>query len=400
MTDLLKTRPVQIWWLAVGMGITRSICALLVLCLVMFPVPTIEAATRLTFDDGLTLVIQDSDFEADTLNGWFLDVAIYRDDRLLANIARVDITSRKNVSNGRIHVDRLEIENFVARDGGKIGKAFLKNFSVKNIDDLSYEDLSALPDDFSAGIYALEAHDDDVSIWLDRLETTPFKRDVLPSGQSLISHSGFRFDGFRLKPKQASGNQVSANEIIALTGTDILSLSGAVDQRFFDAGMFTGTKVSMRLVIDKVGALGLTLTGRVQTNILELLLAAPSVDEQAEEELGELLMVNSALDEAVLELRDAGVLDRMMQFGAEEKNISKEAFREELNQQLFDALGSVFPREGAALADGVSAFLGKGGTLRLSATPDAPVPLISLATFFMVPDAAVQHLKIRAIHSH
>ncbi|MEK9850305.1 MAG: hypothetical protein VW665_07340, partial [Candidatus Puniceispirillum sp.] len=124
MTDLLKTRPVQIWWLAVGMGITRSICALLVLCLVMFPVPTIEAATRLTFDDGLTLVIQDSDFEADTLNGWFLDVAIYRDDRLLANIARVDITSRKNVSNGRIHVDRLEIENFVARDGGRIGKAF------------------------------------------------------------------------------------------------------------------------------------------------------------------------------------------------------------------------------------------------------------------------------------
>ncbi len=71
MTDLLKTRPVQIWWLAVGMGITRPLCALLVLWLVMFPVPTVEAATRLTFDDGLTLVIQDSDFEADTLNGWF-----------------------------------------------------------------------------------------------------------------------------------------------------------------------------------------------------------------------------------------------------------------------------------------------------------------------------------------
>jgi hypothetical protein len=394
--------------------VRRSICSAVVYRAILFgcafiaavltmvvPLLTepVNAATRIKVGDDTVLVIEDSDFDADTYNGWYSGIQIYKRDQLKAEIDRIDIRSRKLPGSNEIYVDEATIKNFAEGTSFSIGMLTASNFRAGDVGHLYRNNfsniISIIGDGFSLRVTDMALSDERVDISLALFETLPITLSVLPSGQKFIGAGGFKINNLRMIPKSDQLVDLDIKKLRDLFKTDYLQFSGAFAQSATLSKGRMAVQTGGRLDIQNVGVLAVTGKIQVSEAVAETLFATEKTNNsQLEKSRESLLLAETDLVSAAVEVRDLGLRDALIQQAVREEHMTEDEVIETVRNQILQVIKSVFPSEGARLSVGFEKFIFKGGTLTITAEPVMPVPLAGLITFLMFPDAAVRQLSL------
>jgi hypothetical protein len=375
------------------------LAAVLTMVVLLLPEP-VNAANRIKVGSDMVLVIEDSDFDGDTYNGWYSGIKIYKRDQLKAEIDRIDIRSRKLPGSNEIYVDEATIKNFAEGTSFSIGMLTAGNFRAGDFGYLSRNNfsniISIIGDDFSMQIIDMALSDKRFDISLALFETLPISLSVLPSGHKFIGAGGFKISNLRMIPKSNQLLDLDIKKLRELVKTDYLQFSGAFAQSASLSKGRMSVQTGGRLDIQNVAALALTGEIRVSEAVAEKILAKEETNNpQLEKSLESLLLSETDLVSATIEVQDLGLRGALIQQAIREHNKSKDEVIEASKSYIFQIISNLFPSEGPRLAAGFQQFIAQGGTLTLSLEPTTPIPIAGLMTFFMVPDAAVRHLNVK-----
>jgi hypothetical protein len=374
-------------------------CALV---LVGVLVPAVGLADmRLKMGNDVVLVIASGDFDTETYNGWFTEVSVFRRGQFEAKMDRIDVRSRKLADSGMIHIDRLEVKNFVTPRQVRIGALVVENMRLKEGGavhvDAWNDAASMMAEGFSLHLADMMAEGDGFTMDLGLVELAPLSWSSLPSGQRFLGTGAVGFSGLKITPKDDSVAMFRDEEVAALMGGENLLVSGNFSQHaVFDAGQVIIAS-SGRVDFEALGGVAYDIQVQTSERAAEAALRAadtPKID--IDRQIAERLLGDTAIIAASVAVRDGGLRPRLVQRAADEGGMSVDAALETAMQKVSQALTALFPSEGARLSAGVERFLSRGGTLQVAMRPAVPIPLSNLPAFLMLPDAAVRQLNVTA----
>ena len=123
-------------------------------------------------------------------------------------------------------------------------------------------------------------------------------------------------------------------------------------------------------------------------------------DEFAHSFLMSFLQSGATLSHASLSFRDYGTFKRLLHLYAEHSGQSLTAAIEDIRLIVDQAIKESVTDEELRVFSAISKFLDHGGQLRLSATPDAPVPFLLIASYLLMPEMAIKELDVTIEHSN
>ena len=375
--------------------------ALTATVLLVFQPSPASARTTLQLDNGNVLSFSDGSIDMVTGSGELFDVSVveYGEEVARAEYVRIDATG--NLGQADWFVNELVADNLEAvEEGIFIGRAELRDIAMGMLamDDEMVDYEQYLTPGTSVLLENIGMADEEALFSVDRVASLPFGFDLLNDGQQIVTNAGIEVDGFTMMPLDgsAAGSDPMFQKLAERGITDVgmdLKIASGVRLAGDSMTMFYGIEAAMRDLTEIRFNVALSMA-QVSYSQLVPMLSSPEDNGAA------LLGLSGAvsLDAAEIVIDDRGLLDILFEIAAEEEGVSDGDMRTMARMVLASALQGTFPENAANLLPPIEALISQGGELQVLAQPGMPVPLSSSLGFMMLPDMAIQQLRITVTH--
>ncbi len=400
----------------------------LVIAVVLFAMPCFlssfaDAATQITLDEGYEVRFDNGKFDTETFDMQISNIEVLKNGKSYWNADAI-LSKTSLLADGRtLIVKKLKIDNFVSSvDKLKARSIIVRNVTLDKYDHLLAGKIGSLFDhalndaylgmfDFWMPIGRGVEHD----TFVQSIELTPVRRKTSPSGRSYFNRIGMRGVASIKRQKLYNQNKAPTAENIAR-------------EEFFSHLGLQNVEVAFDLenaLIEDRGVMHSELVGNIDiknhfsTDIrFDAEIPLPAFwkimdnkdlntvffdevgDEFAQSFLMSFLQSGATLSHASLSVRDYGTFERLLHLYAENSGQSLTAAVEDIRLIVDQAIKESIPNEELRVFSAISKFLDHGGQLRLSATPDAPVPFLLFASYLLMPEMAIKQLNVTIEHSN
>lgn len=386
-------------------AIMRSLVGLMIF-LSSWAVSSVMAATIVTLDNGVEVRFKDGQFDAKSFNMRVNSVEFYNDGKLFALADTMRLEVEPHADGKHVIVKDSEMTGFVLPDKGlEFGKVVLRNLMIKDKGNLFAADFDRLADSLMDNAYIglfdfLVRHDEAIGFdaYVHAVEISPLRLKALPNGDIYYSELGLRgaMDLTR-RDDNSQTKSLSQNDMIGYAALqklnfDKIKLAFDIQHKMSEDGVLLYAESTGNLDIEQQFVSGFNLA--MQMPLASFYKMENAAELEGEEAFFALLQSDAALANFSFDIRDRGLLGKVMAIIAEERAQSVDAARAEISLMLDQAMREALPAEGAKLAMAIDHFLRQGGKLRIAMTPDEPLPLISLGGFLIAPDLMVRTSNI------
>lgn len=403
-TELSVTSPKVVLRLIIVTALFAMLC---------FISPLTHAATQIMLGEGYEVRFDSGEFDPETFNMQITNFEVFKDGERYWN---ADAISLKTIllSDGRtLIVKNLKIDGFISLiDELKVGSIIVRNVTLDKYDHLLAGEIGSLSDhalnDTYVGMFDFLAPIErgvEYDTFFQFIELTPVRRTTLPSGSSYFNQIGMRgvitvkHRRLHYHNKVPKFKNIAGDELLTQLNLKKFDIAFELENSLIEEGGIMRSKFSGLVDIKNHFSSDIEFDFQMPLKVFREFMRLKESNnglnaELSDEFVNSFLQSGAELSKVSLGFRDYGTFDRLLNLYAKQSGQSTKAATEDIRLKIDQGIKENISYEGLDLFPAIDQFLNNGGQLRLSATPDAPVPFLLLASYLLMPERAIKQLNV------
>lgn len=376
-----------------------------------------HAATQIMLDEGYEIRFDSGKFDTKTFNMQITNFEVFKNDTRYWNADAILLEAMLSEDGRTLIVKNLKIDSFVSLiDKLKVGSIIVRNVILDKYDHLLAGEIGSLLDHALNNAYlgmfdfwAPVGRDADYDTFVQSIELTPVRRRTLASGSSYFNRIGVRgvssvkHRRLHNQNKVLATENITRDELVTQMGLQNFEIAFDIENALLEDGGVMSSKLSGHVDIKNHFSTDIEFDAEIplpafwdimHNKDLNTVFAGEFDDEFAQSFFASFLQSEVALSKVSLSVRDYGAFDRLLNLYAKNSGQSVTKALEDIRLKIDQGIRQSAPNDGPRLFPAIDKFLDHGGQLRLSATPDAPVPLLLLASYLLMPERVIKRLNV------
>ena len=369
---------------------------------------------------GSKLSYKTGSINKETYNGFAADISLFDNETLFGNIKTLKIDSQK-MPNGKNNINLLSIKDltlFPDEFGIQIN---LEKFEITDIGQEIFEYFNNVMEgdsspevpnynieehkNFSFNLSGLKFEGDDLNLEISSMSFPKVKYGTLSSGQEFAKESTFEMNGFSFVPNPENIEMLPLSIILASIGQQSLKLDLFGEATVEDKGLLLDMFSNFEFNMSGAALLKISLNYLVPIETYNYFYNNSSLIEEMQNQNFESLdSINNEilmelgkiqLSKINIQIEDLGVRKPLLIMYASSVGASEEEALSFINMTIQGLFSQFIPANADKFSEIISQFLIEGGEIELTVSPPNPLPLISAAGLFVMPDLAIESLGVK-----
>lgn len=368
------------------------------------------------FGSHVKLTYKNGNLNKDTYNGFASNVSLFEKEKLFGTIKTLKIDSQKT-QNGKTKINFMSLKGITLFDDDEGFKITIEKFEVSDFGPEIFQyDFSSgdVPNDFykfeehknfSLNLTGIKIESNDFDLKITSINFPKIKYGVLSSGQDFAKKSNFEMNGFSFIPNPENIEMLPLNLILASIGQQSLKLDLLADATVDDKGLLLDMISKFEFNIHGAASLKTSFNYLVPIKTYNYFYNNSSLLEEMQSQNfdslnslnNEILMElgNIQLSKISIQIEDLGAKKPLLIMYASSVGISEEEALRFINMTIKDLFSQFIPVNADNFSEKISKFLIEGDVIELIVSPQNPLPLISAAGLFVMPDLAIESLGVK-----
>ena len=366
------------------------------------------------FGNDVKLTYKNGNLNKDTYNGFASNVSLFEREKLFGTIKTLKIDSQ-NTQNGQSNINLISLKGINLFDDDVGFNITIKKFEVSDFDPEIFQyDYSngKVPNykfeehkNFSLNLTGIKIASNDFDLKISSINFPKIKYGVLSSGQEFAKNSTFEINGFSFIPNPENIEMLPLNVILASIGQQSLKMDLLGKAIVDDKGLFLDMISNFDFNIIGAASLKTSLNYLVPIDTYNYFYNNSSLIEEMQSQNfenldnfnNEILMElgKIQLSKISIKIEDLGARKPLLIMYASSAGISEEEALGLINMTIQGLFSQFIPANADKFSENISQFLIEGGEIELTVSPPNPLPLISAAGLFVMPDLAIESLGVK-----
>ncbi len=366
------------------------------------------------FGNDVKLTYKNGNLNKDTYNGFVSNVSLFEREKLFGTIKTLKIDSQKS-QNGKTNINLISLKGITLFDDDMGFNITIEKFEVSDFDpeifqyDYSSGEVPAYKfeehKNFNLNLTGIQIESNDFDLKISSIKFPKIKYGVLSSGQEFAKDSTFEMNGFSFMPNPENIEMLPLNVILASIGQQSLKLDLFGKSTVADKGLLLDMFSNFEFNINGAALLKTSLNYLVPIETYNYFYNNSSLIEEMQNQSFESLdSINNEilmelgkiqLSKISIQIEDLGVRKPLLIMYASSVGASEEEALGFINMSIQDILSQFIPANANKFSENISQFLIEGGVIELIVSPPNPLPLISAAGLFVMPDLAIESLGVK-----
>ena len=366
------------------------------------------------FGNDVKLTYKNGNLNKDTYNGFASNVSLFEREKLFGTIKTLKIDSQKT-QNGKSNINLISLKGINLFDDDVGFNITIEKFEVSDFDPEIFQyDYSngKVPNykfeehkNFSLNLIGIKIASNDFDLKISSINFPKIKYGVLSSGQEFAKNSTFEMNGFSFIPNPENIEMLPLNVILASIGQQSLKMDLLGKAIVDDKGLFLDMISNFDFNIIGAASLKTSLNYLVPIDTYNYFYNNSSLIEEMQSQNfenldnfnNEILMElgKIQLSKISIKIEDLGAKKPLLIMYASSAGISEEEALGLINMTIQGLFSQFIPANADKFSENISQFLIEGGEIELTVSPPNPLPLISAAGLFVMPDLAIESLGVK-----
>ena len=366
------------------------------------------------FGNDVKLTYKNGNLNKDTYNGFASNVFLFEREKLFGTIKTLKIDSQKT-QNGKSNINLISLKGINLFDDDVGFNITIEKFEVSDFDPEIFQyDYSngKVPNykfeehkNFSLNLIGIKIASNDFDLKISSINFPKIKYGVLSSGQEFAKNSTFEMNGFSFIPNPENIEMLPLNVILASIGQQSLKMDLLGKAIVDDKGLFLDMISNFDFNIIGAASLKTSLNYLVPIDTYNYFYNNSSLIEEMQSQNfenldnfnNEILMElgKIQLSKISIKIEDLGARKPLLIMYASSAGISEEEALGLINMTIQGLFSQFIPANADKFSENISQFLIEGGEIELTVSPPNPLPLISAAGLFVMPDLAIESLGVK-----
>ena len=366
------------------------------------------------FGNDVKLTYKNGNLNKDTYNGFASNVFLFEREKLFGTIKTLKIDSQKT-QNGKSNINLISLKGINLFDDDVGFNITIEKFEVSDFDPEIFQyDYSngKVPNykfeehkNFSLNLTGIKIASNDFDLKISSINFPKIKYGVLSSGQEFAKNSTFEMNGFSFIPNPENIEMLPLNVILASIGQQSLKMDLLGKAIVDDKGLFLDMISNFDFNIIGAASLKTSLNYLVPIDTYNYFYNNSSLIEEMQSQNfenldnfnNEILMElgKIQLSKISIKIEDLGARKPLLIMYASSAGISEEEALGLINMTIQGLFSQFIPANADKFSENISQFLIEGGEIELTVSPPNPLPLISAAGLFVMPDLAIESLGVK-----
>ena len=366
------------------------------------------------FGNDVKLTYKNGNLNKDTYNGFASNVSLFEREKLFGTIKTLKIDSQKT-QNGKSNINLISLKGINLFDDDVGFNITIEKFEVSDFDPEIFQyDYSngKVPNykfeehkNFSLNLIGIKIASNDFDLKISSISFPKIKYGVLSSGQEFAKNSTFEINGFSFIPNPENIEMLPLNVILASIGQQSLKMDLLGKAIVDDKGLFLDMISNFDFNIIGAASLKTSLNYLVPIDTYNYFYNNSSLIEEMQSQNfenldnfnNEILMElgKIQLSKISIKIEDLGARKPLLIMYASSAGISEEEALGLINMTIQGLFSQFIPANADKFSENISQFLIEGGEIELTVSPPNPLPLISAAGLFVMPDLAIESLGVK-----
>ena len=366
------------------------------------------------FGNDVKLTYKNGNLNKDTYNGFASNVSLFEREKLFGTIKTLKIDSQKT-QNGKSNINLISLKGINLFDDDVGFNITIEKFEVSDFDPEIFQyDYSngKVPNykfeehkNFSLNLTGIKIASNDFDLKISSINFPKIKYGVLSSGQEFAKNSTFEINGFSFIPNPENIEMLPLNVILASIGQQSLKMDLLGKAIVDDKGLFLDMISNFDFNIIGAASLKTSLNYLVPIDTYNYFYNNSSLIEEMQSQNfenldnfnNEILMElgKIQLSKISIKIEDLGARKPLLIMYASSAGISEEEALGLINMTIQGLFSQFIPANADKFSENISQFLIEGGEIELTVSPPNPLPLISAAGLFVMPDLAIESLGVK-----
>jgi len=366
------------------------------------------------FGNDVKLTYKNGNLNKDTYNGFASNVFLFEREKLFGTIKTLKIDSQKT-QNGKSNINLISLKGINLFDDDVGFNITIEKFEVSDFDPEIFQyDYSngKVPNykfeehkNFSLNLIGIKIASNDFDLKISSINFPKIKYGVLSSGQEFAKNSIFEMNGFSFIPNPENIEMLPLNVILASIGQQSLKMDLLGKAIVDDKGLFLDMISNFDFNIIGAASLKTSLNYLVPIDTYNYFYNNSSLIEEMQSQNfenldnfnNEILMElgKIQLSKISIKIEDLGARKPLLIMYASSAGISEEEALGLINMTIQGLFSQFIPANADKFSENISQFLIEGGEIELTVSPPNPLPLISAAGLFVMPDLAIESLGVK-----
>jgi len=366
------------------------------------------------FGNDVKLTYKNGNLNKDTYNGFASNVSLFEREKLFGTIKTLKIDSQKT-QNGKSNINLISLKGINLFDDDVGFNITIEKFEVSDFDPEIFQyDYSngKVPNykfeehkNFSLNLIGIKIASNDFDLKISSINFPKIKYGVLSSGQEFAKNSTFEINGFSFIPNPENIEMLPLNVILASIGQQSLKMDLLGKAIVDDKGLFLDMISNFDFNIIGAASLKTSLNYLVPIDTYNYFYNNSSLIEEMQSQNfenldnfnNEILMElgKIQLSKISIKIEDLGARKPLLIMYASSAGISEEEALGLINMTIQGLFSQFIPANADKFSENISQFLIEGGAIELTVSPPNPLPLISAAGLFVMPDLAIESLGVK-----
>ena len=366
------------------------------------------------FGNDVKLTYKNGNLNKDTYNGFASNVFLFEREKLFGTIKTLKIDSQKT-QNGKSNINLISLKGINLFDDDVGFNITIEKFEVSDFDPEIFQyDYSngKVPNykfeehkNFSLNLTGIKIASNDFDLKISSINFPKIKYGVLSSGQEFAKNSTFEINGFSFIPNPENIEMLPLNVILASIGQQSLKMDLLGKSIVDDKGLFLDMISNFDFNIIGAASLKTSLNYLVPIDTYNYFYNNSSLIEEMQSQNfenldnfnNEILMElgKIQLSKISIKIEDLGARKPLLIMYASSAGISEEEALGLINMTIQGLFSQFIPANADKFSENISQFLIEGGEIELTVSPPNPLPLISAAGLFVMPDLAIESLGVK-----
>ena len=366
------------------------------------------------FGNDVKLTYKNGNLNKDTYNGFASNVSLFEREKLFGTIKTLKIDSQKT-QNGKSNINLISSKGINLFDDDVGFNITIEKFEVSDFDPeiFQYDYSNAeVPNykfeehkKFSLNLTGIIIESNDFDLKISSIKFPKIKYGVLSSGKEFAKNSTFEMNGFSFIPNPENIEMLPLNVILASIGQQSLKMDLLGKAIVDDKGLFLDMISNFDFNIIGAASLKTSLNYLVPIDTYNYFYNNSSLIEEMQSQNfenldnfnNEILMElgKIQLSKISIKIEDLGARKPLLIMYASSAGISEEEALGLINMTIQGLFSQFIPANADKFSENISQFLIEGGEIELTVSPPNPLPLISSAGLFVMPDLAIESLGVK-----
>ncbi len=391
--------------------------AALLFYLFCFMASITHAATQIMLHEGYEIRFDSGRFDAESFNMQITNLEVLKDNQTIWSAGAVSLETTLLADGRTLIIKSLKIDRFVSFvDKLEIGSIVARNATLDKYDHLLAGEIGSLLDHAQNNAY-LGMFDfwvpienvGDYDVFVQSIELTPARRATSPLGSSYFDRIGT--SGVILLKNRRLQRFGEARKRKNLVGDDVVNeldlqsfeIAFGIENALIEAGDVMRAEMSGQIDIKNHLRADIELDAEIPLPAFWRIVADKDLNIGFNGEFGDdfakiffsrVLISGASLRQVNLGIRDYGTLDMLLALYAKNSRQSEDAALEDIRLKIYQGIRDSIPNVGPRLWPAIDDFLNHGGKIQLSVAPDVPVPFLSLTSYLITPERAIEQLNV------